>query len=165
MIKNPYIYIDGIRYIIDSIYKPEPLSVNIIASYAAECENENDHDFIIETLSEISNTPETLMKDSKIIAQAFIDYNISNGNNTESFILTDHDKFARQLRKIYKSGESWHEIINVLIWAMNDKFWTNIVPQHLHRLSNKVSTDAPSFYYKVKQAMIKSCPGKGNYDI
>lgn len=165
MIKNPYIYIDGIRYIINDIYKPEPLSVNIIASYAAECENENDHDFILETLSKISNMPETLMKDSKIIAQAFIDYNISNGNNTESFILADCDKFSRQLRKIYKLGESWHEIINVLIWAMNDKFWTNIVPQHLHRLSTKVSTDSLSFYHKVKQAMIRSYHGQGNYDI
>ena len=96
------------------------------------------------------------MKISAIISEWFVDNKIKLRQNVSIMCMVKKDLLSAQLRKIYKAGDTWQEIVSVLAYSMFDEFWSGVVARQYRILAGGLDKTKIPIYYQIKDRMIKS---------
>jgi hypothetical protein len=93
---------------------------------------------------------------SEIIVDWFLDCKGLLMQNSSILMSVKKQLFALELRRIYREGESWEEIVNVLLFSFNDKFWgENLLKCYRNLASNDTRSGIP-IYKQIKAIMLST---------
>lgn len=95
------------------------------------------------------------MKVSSMIVSWFIDEKIKSGINTGEMlrIKASPGTAESQIRRLVKEGAGVEEIIEVLSFAITDKFWSGVLSTSINSIA-KERDDGLTLYAKIRSQMI-----------
>lgn len=93
---------------------------------------------------------------SKLIIDWFISEKLKSGINTSQILsIKMKPTYAEsQIRKLIKSGEPLEHIIEVLAYAITNKFWSGVLNTSINTIAID-RDDGVTLYQKIKNSMIK----------
>jgi hypothetical protein len=97
---------------------------------------------------------------SELIVDWYIISKIKLRQNVVEISTCKKDLFSAQLRKLFRAGETWSEIVNVLSFSMFDKFWTSVVARNYRILAGGQDKSKIAIYYKIKDQLIEAQENK-----
>jgi len=92
---------------------------------------------------------------SELIVDWYIRSKIQLRQNVVELASCKRNLFAAQLRKLFRSGETWAEIVSTLSFSMFDNFWSPVVARNYRILAGGQDKDKTPIYFKVKDQMIE----------
>lgn len=93
---------------------------------------------------------------SEMIVDWFLDCKGLLLQNSGILMSVKKQLFALELRRIYRDGESWEEIVNVLLFSFDDKFWSeNLLKCYKNLASNDTRSGIP-VYKQIKERMLSA---------
>jgi hypothetical protein len=97
------------------------------------------------------------MKISALIVSWFIDEKIKSGINAGEMIRlkSSPNTAESQIRRLIKFGAGIEEIIEVLAFAITDKFWSGVLSTSINSIA-KEREDGLTLYSKIKNQMVNT---------
>lgn len=74
--------------------------------------------------------------------------------NANMLISVKQQLFALELRRLHREGESWEEIINVLLFSLDDKFWADNLLKCYKNLASKNTRSGIPIYQQLKSIIL-----------
>ena len=118
--------------------------------------DEYNHTLEVEKLFNDISEMSDKMKISEYISEWYVNTKILLMQNVSIIVLMKKQILAGQLRKLFRAGESWHEVVNVLAYSMFDEFWSGVVARQYRILAGGLDRTKIPIYYQIKDRMIKS---------
>ena len=115
---------------------------------------EYNHTLEVEKLFNDISEMSDKMKISEYISEWYVNTKILLRQNVSIMVLMKKPILAGQLRKLFRAGESWHEVINVLSYSMFDCFWSGIVARNYKILAGSADKNKIPIYFQIKDQMI-----------
>lgn len=154
MEKGTRIIIDGVPYIIDDIHSGSLGKYMLIITH----DTTNGTDIregisrLLEELDEMDDNPFSI---SQRIVSWFVDEKLKAGVSLSAiFTVKRNPKPAElQIRRLLKSGEPVETIVELLAFALSDKFWSGVLNTSINTFATS-RNDEIMLYQKIKNRMI-----------
>lgn len=104
-------------------------------------------------LQEIFYHKSSKMKSSELIVDWFLTCKALLRQNVKLLTSVKKDTFAKELRRLERGGEGWHDIIATLNYALEDNFWACNLIKCYKRLASTTKYSSVPVYWQIKDAM------------
>jgi hypothetical protein len=91
---------------------------------------------------------------SEFITDWFLTCKALLRQNSKLLIRVKKDTFAKEIRKIERDGEQWHDIIATLNYSFEDKFWSENLVKCYKRLASTTPYNAHPIYWQIKDMLM-----------
>lgn len=91
---------------------------------------------------------------SELITDWFLTCKALLKQNSKLLIGVKKDTFAKEIRRIERDGEQWHDIIATLSYSFEDKFWSEHLVKCYKRLASTTSYSTHPIYWQIKDALM-----------
>ena len=91
---------------------------------------------------------------SEFITDWFLTCKALLKQNSKLLIGVKKDVFAKEIRKIERNGEGWHDIIATLSYSFEDKFWSENLVKCYKRLASTTPYNTHPIYWQIKDALM-----------
>lgn len=143
--------IDGLSMMVSSVKKKKD-------KYIIEAEPYIYSDISIEHTVKKLLDDMRFMKTKVEVSEAIVDWFLSAKailrQNSDILFSVKKPIFAMELRRIEREGECWHNIISVLIYSMQDKFWKENLVKCYKGFGNKHVRSGIPPYRQIKDIML-----------
>jgi alkylhydroperoxidase/carboxymuconolactone decarboxylase family protein YurZ len=147
------IILEGIPYKIISVAEGGIGKYMLIITHESNTQTEM-RDTIVKLINEIGDDS-TRFRTAELIIDWFLDEKLRSGVNIQQTIKVKNkpDYAKTQIRSLLKNGETPEQIIEVLAFAITDKFWSGILGISINTIAKK-RDDGLTLYDKIKTKMI-----------
>lgn len=91
---------------------------------------------------------------SEFITDWFLTCKALLKQNSKLLIGVKKDTFAKEIRRIERDGEQWHDIIATLSYSFEDKFWSENLVKCYKRLASTTPYNAHPIYWQIKDVLM-----------
>lgn len=91
---------------------------------------------------------------SELITDWFLTCKALLKQNSKLLIGVKKDTFAKEIRRIERDGEQWHDIIATLSYSFEDKFWSENLVKCYKRLASATQYNDHPIYWQIKDVLM-----------
>lgn len=91
---------------------------------------------------------------SELITDWFLTCKALLRQNSKLLIGVKKDTFAKEIRRIERAGEQWHDIIATLNYSFEDKFWSENLVKCYKRFASATPYNDHPIYWQIKDVLM-----------
>lgn len=91
---------------------------------------------------------------SELITDWFLTCKALLRQNSKLLIGVKKDTFAKEIRRIERAGERWHDIIATLSYSFEDNFWSENLVKCYKRLASTTPYNDHPIYWQIKDVLM-----------
>lgn len=106
-------------------------------------------------LENIFYTKNSRVETSKLIVDWFLVCKGKLQQNSKLLMSINRDVFAAELRRVFRSGESWHDIIDTLAFTLEDQFWSQKLLPCYRNISKPTANSDTPIYNRIRDRILE----------